>query len=662
MMSGPQNDAFVRITEVSSRHGMSLQRKRPRRVFEGSSTAIAFQVLIFIGTILQNVLSFSPSAPRNRIRQTAWMVSAEKQRKSFRRKPRTKEPIVGLAGLDDWIAADQPSQRDRGYRPIPSMPSPLFASLAQSQLELLAHSLTLSDSSHGKGGASTNKIKSMALYLPQENAKTGQLEFLPAVLYPPPSSDRVFIASDADSGVAPLLPKILTKLPGFAHATSLIPGYPMVSSSSDSDSAVGEAEEVMCDPITKNTAISVPLFSGSQTVGVLLVWPSVHAKREGASVWTEQDRKQVSRAAQSLSLALSMDTERSVLKEQTKYFRETLSNSLHQVKNPLQALRTYGKLLQQRIANNGYQGEQTPQLLNLAQQLSVQSDRVVDLLLPMDTLVDESGPPLHLLAPSKEPERTAALTRWQGSNEAARGRIPWANHTVEYSNEYMHDNNRRSRLHSVTSSSEISSDRDSVAKQEDAPRSPTFSASDEMEMAFIQDVLEPILSGFGAIASEKGVDFHVIQEDDELPGITVSPKSLQEAVSNVIDNAFKYAVLPKPECVFTRNPSPRVSVRLSANQKPLAPGVTILVEDNGPGIANEERNEIFQRGFRSESTSSIGGSGIGLDISRSMITQMGGLIEVAQDDESISLDGAAMKIVLFRNPNVQQSSMLIGNF
>ena len=61
----------------------------------------------------------------------------------------------------------------------------------------------------------------MALYLPQENVNTGQLEFTPAGLYPDPTTERVFIASDAASGKAPTLPKILTKLPGFAHATTL---------------------------------------------------------------------------------------------------------------------------------------------------------------------------------------------------------------------------------------------------------------------------------------------------------------------------------------------------------------------------------------------------------------------------------------------------------
>ena len=186
-------------------------------------------------------------------------------------------------------------------RPIPVMPSQLFQQLALSQLELLATSLVSSDDGQGK-------IKSMALYLPQENSETGQLEFLPAVLYPHPTSERVFIASEADSGVAPTLPKTLTKLPGFAHANTLLPAYPMVYSSGD-EAGVGVVEEVLCDLRGRATALSVPLFSGSQTVGVLLVSPVKATPQNGESVWTEQDRQQVERAAKSISLALSMDNE-----------------------------------------------------------------------------------------------------------------------------------------------------------------------------------------------------------------------------------------------------------------------------------------------------------------------------------------------------------------
>jgi hypothetical protein len=225
-------------------------------------------------------------------------------------------------GSDDVHPSERP--------PIPTMPSDLFQKMALSQLEVLANSLTQ------PGEASKSKVESMALYLPQENVQTGQLEFTPVVLYPDPKSERIFISYDAETGKAPTLPRALTKLRGFAHATTLLPGYPMISSSAESIPGVGIVEEVMCDPRFKYAppALSVPLLSGSQTVGVLLV--SAHTEPSKEDFWSEQDRHQVSCAAQSLSMALTMDNERKMLREQNNAFREGLSDSLHQVKSPLQ--------------------------------------------------------------------------------------------------------------------------------------------------------------------------------------------------------------------------------------------------------------------------------------------------------------------------------------
>ena len=188
---------------------------------------------------------------------------------------------------------------------------------------------------------------------------------------------------------------------------------------------------------------------------------------------------------------------------------------------------------------------------------------------------------------------------------------------------------------------------------------PTTVGDFEMEMSFVPDVLDPIISAFQAIAMDGGIDFDVMQndedndDDDELPGVLLCPKSLQEAVCNVLDNAFRYSVLPKHNSVFTYNPSPRVRLRILPNQAPLDVGVTILVEDNGPGIRPTERNQVFERGFRSPSTKSIvEGTGIGLDISRALIKRMGGRLDVFNNgDVPDSLDGAVLRFILFRNPS-----------
>jgi signal transduction histidine kinase len=526
--------------------------------------------------------------------------------------------------------------------PIPVMPSLLFQDMALSQLELLASSMPAAD------GGSGSKIKSMALYLPQENAVTGQLEFLPAVLYPHPQTERVFIANDSDSGVAPSMPTTLTKLPGFAHATSLLPGYPMVSISG-SEAGVGVVEEVLCDVKLGGTALSVPLFRGSQTVGVLLVSPVASSDRKRSSMWTEYDRQQVARAAKSLSLALSMDTERTASRIQNQQVQDALSDSLHQFKNPLQALRTYGKLLQRRMADGT---EMTPQLLELAEHLMVQSDRLVERLKPVDAIVDGMAGDTQLLA--LNPVEAKALVPWRKPNsyswevalmDFARDNMPSKKTNVEQASPSIMAENGQTVGQSAGSEMEVNDSSLSVS-------SPPSSLLGEMqlEMAFVTDVLDPIFAAFRAIASDRGISLTVEQEAEELPGVVIWPQALQEAVINLLDNAFKYVLLPNSESQTASQP--RVRVRLLPNSRAsgVGPGVTLLVEDNGPGIPAQDREAVFERGFRSKAVAqAVDGSGIGLDIARSLTEQMGGTLQAVDKSKyPNSLRGAILELVVFR--------------
>lgn len=613
--------------------------------------------------------------------------------------------------------------------PIPAMPSDNFRKMAESQLELLANSLTSLDN------PSETKVQSMILYLPQENLYSGQLEFTPAVLYPDPSTERVFIASDAASGQAPTLPKSLSKLPGFSSAPELLPGYPMLPSATDP--GVGVVEEVMCDIRFKTSALSIPLLSGSQTVGVLLVSPTVSLTDEVANSeentsnsknssnsksnskrktsWTKRDKEQVSLAAQSLSMALNMDNERNILSEQNAVFRENLSDSLHQMKNPIQALRTYGKILQRQIVetsiNNNIGNSNAPdvggmaQLLELTERLMVQSDRVVDMLGPMDSLVEtlDNLPPRNnpsvMLPPAvptngvfRRQQQDQSMVLWNSRvateepTEQQNDGPTWRNQTIvpEVSGNLQaskYFNATVDEVHfqpsTTPASSSSSSNYNSRANTEGVAASlPAVIGDFETEMVYIPDVLESVFDTFEAIASEQGISFEVVVDEiDDLPGVFVAPKSLREAVSNVLDNALKYAILPKPGSPLDKNPSPKVRVRIFPNEdccnindimigscnatqptQTQTTGVTVLVEDNGPGVAEDDRDQIFRRGFRSDRTASeVEGTGIGLDISKALLARMGGCLDLVCEEHYKSwgladngLGGAAMKIEVTR--------------
>jgi signal transduction histidine kinase len=76
------------------------------------------------------------------------------------------------------------------------------------------------------------------------------------------------------------------------------------------------------------------------------------------------------------------------------------------------------------------------------------------------------------------------------------------------------------------------------------------------------------------------------------------------------------------------------------------PGWTeIVVEDDGPGIAEEDRERVFERYYRADASRnrSSGGTGLGLAICSEIVKAHGGNIEAGA---SLRLGGAAMKVML----------------
>jgi len=535
------------------------------------------------------------------------------------------------------------------------MPSQTFLALANSQFELLSNSVQYQNQNQypnptGKSQhpERKSKIKTIALYLPQENPKTGQLEFMPTLVYPShPKSERIFIASDAQSGVPPTVPPTLTQLPGFAHAATLLPAYPFSSSVGEgtgTGGVIGTPEEVFCDLRSgqrgsSSTALSLPLFSGPQTIGTLIIWgveAPLRVQGPMTSMWTPEDTSQISRVGETLALALCMDSERFQNRIHAEEIRVAMADNLHQVKNPIQALSLFSKLLQRNLATDG--GSGNVELSRLADNMVIQSERVVDLLVPFDSILNSMD--------------SSSGDNKDGLNSYQRLLAPMERRELVLRKPRNKDNSYQGSLvqsEGNTSTSPLSSRSRIIGNGE---------AKDEkvkLHMSFIPDVLQPILPASMAIATDLGVDMKIYgaEEDNELPGVSVSPKFLQEAVVNVLDNAIKYVSFGQNGVQGMENSNPIIRVTLCPNGDDLPPGVTILVEDNGPGIPIDDRDAVFQRGYRGAHTNLLtNGSGIGLHISQALIAKMGGSLELL-DNQTDHLQGTVMRFVLYRKPKIQ---------
>ncbi len=145
------------------------------------------------------------------------------------------------------------------------------------------------------------------------------------------------------------------------------------------------------------------------------------------------------------------------------------------------------------------------------------------------------------------------------------------------------------------------------------------------------DVTELLLEA-SVVASERSKTKGLIYERDVpggLPEILANRSYVQRAVANLLDNAVKYT--PK---------GGRVSLRAEVSG---AGGlIAISVSDSGPGIAEYEREMVFEKHYRSPRTPSQSGSGLGLSIVKAVAGFHCGRVEL----DSREGEGSTFTLIL----------------
>lgn len=129
------------------------------------------------------------------------------------------------------------------------------------------------------------------------------------------------------------------------------------------------------------------------------------------------------------------------------------------------------------------------------------------------------------------------------------------------------------------------------------------------QRAALQPLLEGLIAQYTAKATEKGLSLQCLDTDGFA---TFDAKWTAEALSNIIDNAIKYTT--------------RGTITISAVSYEMF--ARIDISDSGPGIPESEQAKIFTRFYRSKTVHEQEGVGIGLYLSRQIISGEGGYIKV----------------------------------
>lgn len=140
----------------------------------------------------------------------------------------------------------------------------------------------------------------------------------------------------------------------------------------------------------------------------------------------------------------------------------------------------------------------------------------------------------------------------------------------------------------------------------------------------LNHILAELLDGLALVIEEAEAQVNVA----DLPTIRGAHVHFTQLFHNLISNALK----------FNDEPKPRVQVTATREEE----SWRFLVEDNGPGIPVESREEVFGLFSRLRRRDEVEGTGLGLSIAEKIVSQYGGTINCCDSD----LGGVGFEIFL----------------
>ncbi|XGV99687.1 MAG: ATP-binding protein [Leptolyngbya sp. BL-A-14] len=472
-----------------------------------------------------------------------------------------------------------------------------FIALCRAQIVLLTQAL----------GASLSVV-----YLTEEMAEGTDTQLIPVMAYPETAVDWQARGTSRSlmSAIAmpETMPRLLTDASSTPSSAKQLPeadsqslATPTVeSTSSNPDANVDRAAH--SNPgkagraaLVAERRVVLPLMHEDAVLGLLVT-------ERNDRPWTEWEQTQIHQVADTLAMACVLDQRYQWLKQdyhQQQQVQEQqhdlFDNLLHQFRNSLTALQTFGKLILKRLQPEDANRE-------IASSLVRETARLRDLAQQLEAAVAETDvmkAPLAL--PPAIVDRPSVPTDHEYPEHLA------------------------------------------VQRPLLLPAVGLLSGKAlTLEPCDLATVMEPLLASTRAIAQERSLTL-MTAIPEGLPPVQVNMQGLREVLSNTIDNALKYT--PAGGLVL-------IQIRLGAAVDPRtqdeAQTIEIAITDTGPGIPPQDLLHLFERRYRGvQAQTDIPGSGLGLSIARALVTQMHGEIEVFSPAQPINVTPLAETVAVY---------------
>jgi signal transduction histidine kinase len=344
--------------------------------------------------------------------------------------------------------------------------------------------------------------------------------------------------------------------------------YTLVDPSTDRVLLAGEGYQVGSAVTPEDRSNGIPIRSGNQTVGILLInRPVYRIGTPGTAFLDRVNLQTVLGGLAAIALALLLAV----------FLSQTLTRPIRELTVATQAVTSGGPAQQVPVRSRDELGQLAHSFnrmsSDLARSLALRRQMTAD-------IAHELRTPISIILGHAEAVHDGVLPPSAETFEIVREEAERLEHLVE------------------------------------DLRTLSMADAGELKLSMQPHTVEELLRGAERVYAHQARQKQIavsIQADAGLPEIKVDAKRMQEVLVNILDNALRYT--PKGGQITMS------AVRAGGE-------IEIRIQDTGPGIAPNELDKVFERFYRTETsrTREEGGSGLGFAIARSLVERHNGRI------------------------------------